>query len=864
MEKFCKVQRSGQQKKRPSAPIPFYKGNTFQETPSSATHSAQIKNFQNPKLKSSYDEKRKGYENQAPPYNEPTHNFRGNRQTCHFPLYQEDPTRPRTDFRANQNTPNQGDLRSREIVPEYQRTFKRIIDFQSKDPKGDRTVDKIVHKSWLIRQRDSSLYDKESNFRLNRLLAEIVEGEKKDNFLESNSKNINLNFEKKNFNFKKTGKKNILISGKSQDDKIEAIMEEKRRKQVMRSTKMQLRENHPISLKISDLRSSVRRIIQTQKMKVKNLDWLEDEEFLMDCYLGLQNFNLCNSEEFEKLGIFNHGLNDGTSILDHHPELKTRIQKISEINLKGIKLNFDLENEYAKSKVTLPSRTSNFIKNFFGTKFYWRIKNKNTQYKEKSHNFERSVDIENVYDLPSGGVLRTGSNFSWEKLLKLSANDILSLAAQKDFLHFVQQNWENLKKSQLLKLIFKLRENLYEMCFTKNHNTFVYFLLKIDFSRLDNYFMLYEDYCQNVFDSGIETNNKTPVFENFEEVYSETIRMLIREEFIEKIIIKDFDEEFYKSNISVRTFQKFLKDEIMCERIKKSDEYFQKVEFNNFKSWIIEVGESAIPHRKIQKKAEENLNRMIIPKKSKLLNFVINFTNQNFTRYKNSIHMTKTLLTLIDFLDIKLVSYNDAKSTTRSVVVQRLKQQDENHLKKLDPITNFVLDAPRELLEKNQINKGLVSLITKLPNEILFKIFFSVSDHLSDMISCRHNNYLVQEVLERLEAYSNHKKFQKLDFESIIPGSIKIMTKGLKKFRKKMIIAALEVKKWIRETFLLNFDLILKHKFAKYVVCSLLEGEDSLRKVDDALPRPLKIRYMSQDEFLEKATDSMLKIESKR
>lgn len=131
-----------------------------------------------------------------------------------------------------------------------------------------------------------------------------------------------------------------------------------------------------------------------------------------------------------------------------------------------------------------------------------------------------------------------------------------------------------------------------------------------------------------------------------------------------------------------------------------------------------------------------------------------------------------------------------------------------------------------------KINKALVKLVSKLSDEVLLKIFFNNSEYIRDMITCKVNNHLIQELWERIENILTENIYKKPKFvlEEIVHMDVRRLLKNCKTFDMKLKVTGFEIRKWIRDEFLYNFESILNKKYAKYVVCTIISCNEIFDK----------------------------------
>lgn len=746
---------------------------------------------------------------------------------------------------------------NQQVVPEYYQPFQRNIDFKICNDKGDRILDRILIKSFAIFERDSGLNFAEENLRFNwRGFIDFL----KNNFnFKNNIDDLDIfeNDKIENLNFKKKENKNHL-----EDDEI------KRKKEMEAKIKKEKEmKSNPLYKKISELRKKIKSVIETNKMKVKDINWLEDDEFMMELILGFEIFNLKTAGEFEKIGVFNHGLQDNSGISEYGEKAEAVLKKIEEEEMKDLKLDFTSANEFCNSKIYLPPKDGNFIKNFFGGTFYENIKN------TKGDKILKEDEIENnnkeEFTLINGYKFSIDDNFDWGFLLNLKEEEILYLVSDKRFYSTFQINWHKIPKVILSRLAIKFLAKMGEMSFVKNQSSFLYLLLRIDFSGLDSSHILFEDYVEgNYLITAEFLENEENYYSDIEEFKAEVLRLKIRNEYIKNILIERFEDDYFYNEISVRTFQKFLKDEIMAKRLSLDEDYFQRINFSCVDFQCFKNPKRNYNVSRILKTHPVDLSKKIIPLNNLLLDYTLEFVNNNFDRFGNSLNMTKTILTLSDFVEIKMVSYRKANYAKKDFIIKRHLEEDQIFLRKFDPILDYIYENPRKFEIKNQINKGITSLITKLEDEQLFRFYFNSLRNLNDMISCRHRNYLLQEVFQRLDnrikkkMIRGSKKFFDLSIINLPEIKEYIYSKRLR-IHKKFKIIKNEMLDEIRDLFLRDFEKVLSQKYSKYVVCFVITEDDELT-ADTKIPEEVKMRYQNVEEFRIEAVEKFINIEKEK
>lgn len=731
---------------------------------------------------------------------------------------------------VQRNAPQLVPGQNRRVLPEFFKAdpYARDINFGFTNPSGDRIINKVIHKSDLIEERKSNLKNPEKNYRINKL-KETITSEKN---------------EKSGTDGTPPGSETVVDRIKKELDSYLAKKVEKKKTKPSPNRLME---------RVDKMRRMLSGVISVQKMKVYDDEWLKDDNFLVDCFLGLQVFNLGSATEYEALGLFHHNLNDKTSIFVCNPNADRIVGRIKRDVIPHINLDFGSVDQYAQTKISLPKKSGSFVKNFFGKDFFGG--SVDTPEEAKPHSPRLLIQLEHsrsTFELKDDGM-------DLEKLALLDKQDILQLAGDKQFLTIFQKIWPRVKKKHLFTMLKKLRSDLFALSFSKNHSTFIYFLMKLDFSDIENSYMLYNDYYTNNYNID-SVGMVEGQYKSYEEYMSEVKRLIVREEFVQNYILRDFDSVF-QNEISHRMFQKFLKDDILIERLKE-DSCFQRLDFSsNVTSFIIDgpktIHNSIFKVITTSKLSPQNLKLRIIPSKSHLLERTINFVNINFLDYKQSLQMTKTITTIIDFTEVKLVSFKEARVKERSVLIQRLKNQDKIYLTKLDSLIGYLDSRPLEILEKTQLNKSLTNLLLRMGDDFLLNFFFRVSSNLKVMISSRHCNYLVQEVMERLDLYLRGKKMKNVDLGAIEDQEIKALIGIEKTYSKKLNVIAFEVRKRIRDIFLLNFQKIMVQKYAKFVVCYLISNKDcSFYFSKDGCS--IRDRYRSQEMFLDEVVEKTM------
>lgn len=599
------------------------------------------------------------------------------------------------------------------------------------------------------------------------------------------------------------------------------------------------RRDSPLDLRVSQIREKAIERMETLKLSPNKALWLENKDFIQECLLGLQSFNLQQASDFEKLGLFNHELVDETSIYFKNPRAEDLVNYIMKNRLDGLELDFGSIDSSAQESLNLNFKDEGFTKNFFGRNFMKNIQKKlnvssksdnesdgvdeGTNGKEKSKSSKSKFRIKvNNFDKP----IELNSDFDLEILIGLGKPDLQILAERKFFVIFVQKNWRKFRKRNMLIVAKKMVKGLRITELTQTQGNFIHLLMKVDFVNIEDNYMLFDGFKRiQDWDKKYPRYQQTQ-YESYEEMISEVERLRMRDWFIREVILKNFSE-FFNNDIGHRMILKFLKDELLVERL-KNDRIFHRVDVSpqayfsqdELQGWFRKLGRG----------------KKLIPSGTPLLDFLISFVNENFFELRNSTKMDILMTNLFVFTEIKLVCCEEVSKRNRPRLVQRFADEDKGFMMRFGTLIRYMESDPFNILGKIQTNKSLSILLTKLDDDFLFPFFFEVYPNLKFMISSKHCNYIVQEVLERVDEYQRGERMIYLNLEEINDPKISALI-DINEFTYEQNIDKIcqDIYQTARTTLVLGFNRIMTQKYAKFVVCQMLKKNKMRSKESEFL-----------------------------
>lgn len=566
-------------------------------------------------------------------------------------------------------------------------------------------------------------------------------------------------------------------------------------------------------------------------------EWLEDGDFLTQLELGLPVFSLSNSNGKSAGKLVSY--NSYTSLASIDNMYAGLWVDGSEFIPKSFEI--DLKETDRKSILSLNLNLKNlsFVKNFFGKNFFDKIQKNNEKRKLKLEIQSKKSEeqkIENTrlkLELDSGEkTIVFNEDFDFKFLLEITKRDLLFLTKEKNFVSFIQKNWIRLSKAHMSTLLGQLKNDFLQLTYTRNQCNFLYFLMKINFTEIEKVYMLYQDYKSKNYvekENTVSANHEEERFyTGIEEFKSEIERLRMRDQYIREVILENF-EKMYKDEIGYTVIQKHLKDEVKIERIKRGRVYlrldFSKdaISYNDRNGSPRQLNLTEFLGNFDQKDPEFDPFQMkLIPSATPLLSFVIKFVNRNFFLLKNSNMMEKTMTTIIDFTEIKLVSYRRAREEARETVMKRLRREDQRYIQKFRPIIDHLKSNPDSVTSNYRINKSLVIFLTKLNDNFVFHFFFKIYSKLEFMISSKNCNFLVQEILERIDSHERGIKRLELGLSEIEDRELQSFVMAVRDQEKKITRICRKIKDDIRTIFERKFKTMVTQKYAKFVICHLL------------------------------------------
>lgn len=682
------------------------------------------------------------------------------------------------------------------ITYKYENLKFRNIDFKAKNSKGDTALDRIQFKCHLFYDMGRGVIDPCENFRMNR--------------------------GKESRPWKDIVGTSIEFVGKDQlDFKKKKELVENNGKQAFKKRAGNSRETTRVTPQ--GLKSTLLQIIESFKLKISSVKWIEDNEFL--------------HHWVNKFGIF------------YLKKLQT------DEDEKLLEREFRPVDDFAVEKLSLPTKGGNFLKNFFF----------NTFYKNSPLNMEAtqgSSAEENLVKFklePFGKYYDAKEDPFFEEFTQLDKNEILQVIGNREFLAHVHKNWMKFTKAGLLSLIKKLRFDLKEIILSKYRSSFVYYLFKLDFSDLDKVYVLYNDFYSGKIEK--ETIEREEVdepvrYRSYNELVAEVQRLCLREELIRDLIIPGY-QKYFGNEVSHRVIQKMLKDDIMAHRI-MSDGTYRAIDFSNWRLGFFdeyrgpeyELASKLMKRNGLSRHSFGRMRRKLLPSRLALLSYAIQHVSKNFSTSTNSIQMTKTITTLIDFSVIKVISKQEIREKQRGMIIQRQKLEDRQFFKRLQPLIGYMNHNPKRIFKKSHLNKSLTYLMNRMPNEQLVNFFLKICENIRELVSNQHCNYLVQEVLERFDLCLKGKRMANIDFKFITDRGIKRLIGAEEYYQRKVVVLILEYRKKIRDCYLDNFREMMTEKYTKFVICSLISSTDSHFFFGQD-GKPKYKRYKTQEEFIE-------------
>lgn len=330
---------------------------------------------------------------------------------------------------------------------------------------------------------------------------------------------------------------------------------------------------------------------------------------------------------------------------------------MKEERLKDLVLDFTDVDEFTRNRVVIESRKSNFLKNFFGYKIFSKLKIYSHDIVPEKEPSSREDNSPIKVCTSTGEIFTLDHLFDFGSFPDLDEELILELVETKEFLTFWMDNWYRISKKTLLKLIIKFKNTLGKMVNEKITNSFAYSLFKIDFKNIEKTHIPYVDLISENFNLGKQEKLKFLQFEDFEEFFCEIKRLAIRRQFMKKYLIGKFYDDILGTEIGARTFQKFLKDEIMIEILRDCEEYVIPFDLSNIAGGFFNKKDTEIKLKNLSRDFNrDHLFLKIFPSKTILIDFIIKFLDKNFHQYRDSLQVCKLISVLVDYSDAWLVS----------------------------------------------------------------------------------------------------------------------------------------------------------------------------------------------------------------
>lgn len=589
---------------------------------------------------------------------------------------------------------------------------------------------------------------------------------------------------------------------------------------------------------------TIKKKSQMFKIPWETLAWLEDQRFLVECLLGLESFGLESKWQFEAIGIEDHGLPTfGGSEFFKRQEPNDRVKESSLQFRPGYeKLTFWEVDQEAVTTFSLAIKGESSTREFFGKSVFKNLKTckEEIEQKEQSSNEGKSHHKKFTFvriRIDPSKVLELDKNFSLGNLLNLSERELKILTAKKHFNVYIQKIWKKFEKKNIVAVLDKLGNDVSQLDFVRKHSSFVYLLLKIDFTDLEKKFMLYGDYVNS---KSPETNprasydieNEEKVYKNLDEYLVEVRRLRIRQWFIKEVVIKNI-EYMLKNGETQRFVLKILKDDLLVERVKTTQE-FQQVDVSSINQDC----------QKPNIQFNRSLKKKVIPKETPLLDFLVKFVKSKALRQNSFSALDHVMATLFDFTEIKLVSFRQARMENRTRLIRRLLEEDSKFIKRFEPIIRELELHPSIIMSHSKTYKSLAILLTKLNDGRLFNIFFRLTRNLGLLVSSKNCNYIVQEIMTRISQHRKGQRELKLILEEIEdPQLSKKMKIRSFTYEENLEIVCCYIQDQIKNTILDNFKDLVTQKYAKYVIAMVLQDSQMMANGEDGDSLLKKLTY---------------------